>query len=232
VREISEGLNHNSLEYLIRPNLSIDEYESKISNNRAIVVGFFVLDEDPANDLSSFIDRSGYPVLDTEVSPHPTEEGYFVCWVEFRRDSNFPENFCKILKEVENLCKCKQWFFTCPGSKNKVGVSQENIKKYCILNPNNILDDVPDNLTEQDNFWKNAQVDYFYTTPEMVIFEKSGSKYYFKNLDYNKNLPIKPDNTNAIRLQKILGPEYGVYGSENGFLIEHDNQFRYIEESD
>ena len=59
---INEGLTMNALDGLITPMLSIDEYESKISDKRAIVVGFFVQEEDPANDLSNFIDRSSHPI--------------------------------------------------------------------------------------------------------------------------------------------------------------------------
>lgn len=226
--KLHEGLTENSLEFLIKSTLSVDEYESKISNNRAIVVGFFVLDEEPARDLSRFIDRSGYDVLDTEISPHPTEEGDFVCWVEFKRDEKFPEILCNLVKEVENLCKLTKWKFKCPKHSQKIPLSIENIKKYCLLNPEKILNPIPDDLMEQDKFWKHANVQHVYTTQKTVIFENLGQKLFFRNKPYNKNLAIDPGNTQAMRLQNMLGPAYSVYATSDGFIVESENQHRFI----
>ena len=74
--KLKEGMRENDLDDLVLPLITIDEYVSKIGDDKeVIVVGFFVEDEDPANDLSRFIDRSVTNILDTDVSPVPNEEG-------------------------------------------------------------------------------------------------------------------------------------------------------------
>ena len=78
---LNEGLRPDDLEDLVLPILSIDEYESKIEDD-GIVVGFYTQYKDPANDLNRFIQKSAIDILDSEVSPAPTEDGYFIVFVE------------------------------------------------------------------------------------------------------------------------------------------------------
>jgi hypothetical protein len=84
--KLIEGMQANDLDFLIMPLISIDEYESKIDDRRAVVIGFYVTDNDPASELSAFIEKGTVPVLDTEVSPAPTEDGYYMVFVEMDRN--------------------------------------------------------------------------------------------------------------------------------------------------
>jgi hypothetical protein len=128
----TEGLRRGDLNGMILPLLSIDEFSSKIDDRTVIVVAFYTFEEDPAHDLSNFIERSPQSVLDTDVSPAPTREGYYVTFVEIRRDSKFIPKLLKILNEVDNLTDVKQWQFTSqnlpPGKV--LPVSEENLKKW------------------------------------------------------------------------------------------------------
>ena len=133
--KINEGVKRKSLEHLIEPKISIDEYESKISDKRVIVVGFYCGDKDPANDLSMFIDSSSLPILDTEVSPAPTPTGHYVVWVEVARSKQFPEVVQNLLKEIDNLTDVESWKFVCPAQQNEQELDEKNLTKFLILDP-------------------------------------------------------------------------------------------------
>ena len=101
------GLKAGDLDDLVSNLISIDEFESKIDNEEAIVVGFKVDDKEPAQDLSRFIEKSTVDLMDTEVSPAPDTDGKYIVFVEFSRDKAFPHNLVSVLKSMENLTNIK-----------------------------------------------------------------------------------------------------------------------------
>lgn len=147
--ELKEGLTRNALQHLVLPLLSIDEYQSKISDKRVIVVAFFVREEDAAVDLSNFMDQSHYPILDTEVSPSPTPEGFYLVFLELQRNEEFPENLLSIIKEIENLVEIKSWDFDCAKDDGPFELTSANLKKHLVLDQDAIIE-VPDDLDDGD----------------------------------------------------------------------------------
>jgi len=107
--KLTEGLRRGDLNHMILPLISIDEFLSKIDDRTVIVVAFYAYEEDPAHDLSNFIERSPTNVLDTDVSPAPTREGYYVTFVEIKRDQKFISKLLKILAEVDNQSEAAFW---------------------------------------------------------------------------------------------------------------------------
>lgn len=131
------GLKPNDLDDLISKTISIDEFESKIDNEEAIVVGFKVDDKDPAYDLSRFIEKSAAEILDTEVSPAPDTDGKYVVFVEFSRNSKFTEELLDVLRSMENLSniKMEEYTFTTYKQKGEYPVTEENLCRKVRLKP-------------------------------------------------------------------------------------------------
>ena len=235
---ITEGLTRNALEHLVLPIISIDEFESKISDKRAIVVGFYVGDEDPATDLSNFIDKSSFPVLDTEISPAPTPEGQYVVFVEIQRSSQFPEIILELVSDINNLTSLESWSFQCPEHPEPIDLTEENIVNFVVLNQDDILE-IPDHMekdaenapiTESARFWANAPVDSFSIEKDMVILEKAGKRYNLKIVDASTNTTaIILDSEQARRLQTLLGPAYAVFGTPTGVLIENSGNHTFVQ---
>jgi hypothetical protein len=105
---LHEGLHSHDLADLVLPLISIDEFESKIGND-ALVIGFFVHDEDAANDLNRFIQKSPTLLLDTDVSPAPDAHGYFMVFVELLKNEQTAVNFDSLLAEVSPLTGIDEW---------------------------------------------------------------------------------------------------------------------------
>lgn len=126
---LSEGLREHDLDKLVIPLVSIDEFESKVDDD-LIVIGFFVKDSDPADDLNRFIQKSPVSLVDTEVSPAPNQDGYFVVFVEVMRDPSFYSKLTTILDEIENLVGIapEDWSFSCYGHDGIFQLTEEKVK--------------------------------------------------------------------------------------------------------
>jgi len=104
------GLRHLELNSMVIPLISIDEFEPKMgSTEEVIVVAFFCKDELPAVDLDEFIDKSVIEFLDSEVSPNPNENGYYLVFVEFKRQPNFWMKLYDLVKDIENVTDKLNW---------------------------------------------------------------------------------------------------------------------------
>jgi len=101
--KLTEGMRKGDLADLVLPLISVDEYESKISNKASVVFGWYVQDKDAANDLNRFIQKSAVSLLDTEVSPAPDQHGFFLVFVEFLDNDKLAENVKSILQDVSPL---------------------------------------------------------------------------------------------------------------------------------
>lgn len=128
--KLDEGLRPGDLEHLILPSISIDEFEPKSGQpDNVVVVGFFAQDQEPANDLATFIERGSHKILDTEVSPAPDEEGRYLVFVEMNRDSEMFYNTTKIVKDISKLVNVDEWEFKFHGSDRTIIVSATEIQK-------------------------------------------------------------------------------------------------------
>ena len=99
------SLQPGDLNDLVLPLIDIDSYNSKIDNQRAIVVAFQVTDKDPAYDLMKFIEGSNLALLDTEVSTAPSPEGYYIVFVEIARNSQFIDILEELMEQIANICE-------------------------------------------------------------------------------------------------------------------------------
>ena len=82
-QQINEGIQNNDLADLVKNTVSIDQYKSKLGKDEnVIVIAIEVLNKDPADDLSQFIE-SGHKILDVDVSTGPNEEGYYSVSVSY-----------------------------------------------------------------------------------------------------------------------------------------------------
>lgn len=109
---LSEGLRESDLVDLVSPVVSIDAFEPKSGKGKDVVVmAFRVSDEEPAQDLSSFIEKGVHELLDTEVSPTVDEDGMYLVFVEIKRDENLMNTVVGVLKDIDKLVNIPTWEF-------------------------------------------------------------------------------------------------------------------------
>ena len=107
--QIIEGVEHGDLQSLISSNISVAEFEPKTgTDDDVVVIGFFCKDEAPAEDIATFIEKSTVNILDTEVSPNPDENGFYLVFVEVENE-NLMQTVFELLDDVSRLTEIEEW---------------------------------------------------------------------------------------------------------------------------
>ena len=123
--QIKEGVEHGDLQSLVSSDVSVAEFEPKTgTEDDVVVIGFFCKDEAPANDIATFIEKSTVSILDTEVSPNPDENGFYLVFVEVENE-NLMKTVFELLDDVSRLTEIDDWsvdFYE--GSKITIGTKQ------------------------------------------------------------------------------------------------------------
>ena len=97
------SIQNNDLIDLIQSTFSVDQYKSKIGDDKNVVVlAFEVKDADPAKDLSQFIE-TGHNTIDVDVSPGPNKDGNYKVFVELERNSKLFDSIDNILKDITRV---------------------------------------------------------------------------------------------------------------------------------
>jgi maltodextrin utilization protein YvdJ len=99
-----EGLEQGDLKRLIHPELHVDEFKSKLGDDQDVVVLSFKVDnKEPANDLTSFIEKGYDWVIDADVSAGEMDDGSYIVFVELDRTAELAENIMKLMEDLFNL---------------------------------------------------------------------------------------------------------------------------------
>lgn len=133
---INEGLEQNDLKRLVRPELNIDEYKSKMGKDEDIVVlSFKVSGREPAEDIVNFIEKGYEWVLDADISSGELEDGDYLVFVECDREPEVADNVMSMLQELMNLTdqKLSDWSLQIRSNPTKIELSAENIRSHVPL---------------------------------------------------------------------------------------------------
>ena len=94
----------NSLKGTVLDQITIDEFTPKSGVSEEVaVVSFYAKDDEPAQDLNTYIQRGYIEVIDAEVSPNPDKDGNYLVFVEIERNQHFLDVFLRLVKDIENL---------------------------------------------------------------------------------------------------------------------------------
>lgn len=134
------SLKHGDLKNTILKKISIDEYEPKTGDSKDVmVVGISVTDKSPGLDLYKFLNNSIVEIRDVEVSPGPSNEGYYVVFFEIDRNKESLENIKKVIKEVERVSGKLNWTVTSSLTDSPILLDDINLSKYVQLTPGKFL---------------------------------------------------------------------------------------------
>jgi hypothetical protein len=228
---LNEGLRKGDLDGMILPMISIDEFDSKLDNVSVIVVAFFCQEEDPAHDLSNFIEKSPVGVLDTDVSPAPNRDGYYLTFVEMKRNKLFVPQLLKLIQEVNNLTNVHEWQFTSyklPKGKI-VELTADNINQYVETKAKS------EDRTEQlQEFFAHSSLSDFVLEQSHVYLHRAGVQHEYKLVDLLETAPVTAISfdehmiSQAIRLGRLLDGDYVVHAVLEGLLVENTQLGTYL----
>ena len=101
---VNEGLKAGDLEGVVSSKFSIDQFKSKMGEDRNILVLAFTVDgQAPAKDLERFAETGYKSVLDADATPGTLEDGKHRVFIEFARSPDVVQHILAFLEDLKNL---------------------------------------------------------------------------------------------------------------------------------
>ena len=134
--QISEGLKAGDLEGVVHKRFSVDQYKSKMGNDRNIMVLAFVVDSlAPAKDLERFAETGYKGVMDADATPGTMADGKHRVFIEFERKEGVDKEIHKFLEDLKKLTNIEQFEFTYHKRSVPFEASAKNIADVLPLTP-------------------------------------------------------------------------------------------------
>lgn len=104
MRKLLESLERNDLNRLLRDEIHIDQFKSKMGDDSdVIVLSFKIKDKEPALDLVDFIEKGYDWVLDGDLSSGEMSDGDYLVFVELARTPEAVEHILHLVSDITNL---------------------------------------------------------------------------------------------------------------------------------
>jgi hypothetical protein len=101
---LSEGLEQGDLKRLIHTEMHLDEFKSKLGQDKDVsVISFKARGKDPALDLVNFCEKGYDWVLDADASSGEMDDGDYIVFVEIERTKELPGRIMDMMKDIMNL---------------------------------------------------------------------------------------------------------------------------------
>jgi hypothetical protein len=224
-QQVKEGLRYADLRETILTEISIDLFQPKGGREEdIIVVAFECIDEPPAKDLEEYIRTGPIDILDSDLSPGPTEEGNYIVFCEFERDNKFPVKFVRLLNDIQHVVSNNKWQFKSFPNKTTVDLSPDSLLSEVLLDPTEYSNakDMHDKQAAAESFFhKDLARSHYISEEKLYIKLNQGPPlmFFIEAIDsvdnlfetqQLKNKPIKYDTPRILRLTKLFGPSYNV----------------------
>lgn len=232
--ELFEGLREGDLDDLVLPLVSLDEFETKLDDD-AIVVAFYVKDRGPARDLNRFIQKGSVELLDTDVSPAPNEDGYYLVFVELERNELFTERLIYMLEAMAGLTTIKKWRGNFFGYDGVYDVNEETLDEMLRLEPEGMEGEVENVAESLATFFQESELDNMEVQGRILHLHGLNEEFHLEIIDFGTFEELKEHNpvleqglrldeqaqANVRDLRRLLGDHWIVEHLKEHVLISH-----------
>lgn len=242
--KLFEGLRAGDLSEYVFEVFTIDQYRSKMGEDRDILVlGFRVKEKHPAIDLMEFIEKGYNFVLDADMSPGEEHTGDYQVFVEIERTPKLKEQLEELIEGISQITNNYDWKFKYQKEPGTIEFNEETV-----------LTKIP--LTKEDYDkkvlgFKNADVREFFNQGAVDVMVDENSEITFKRPyagdvkakfiaigDYKNVKEVLPgaldisesSQSQVFFLNKFLG-NYDINKIGNKFLIRNGDQAIIIEKN-
>lgn len=232
------GLHKGDLKHLVYDIFEIDSYQSKMGDDKDIVVcSFVVQDKDPATDLVNFIEK-GYPfVLDADVSAGEMSDGMYRVFVEMERNKDVPNNIMEMLYGVKNLTEIERFKFRYYKNFKSVEANEQTLEETIPLDSESYYNVVNEsNLSNYKNFFSQSYLDGIDLIGESLkLYKTYAEPVNLKVVDFGDN--VKPEGTiqltpqaisECLYLTKYAG-DYNITKYSDKFVFENSGNTLIVE---
>ena len=125
---VKEGLKAGDLDGVVSKRFSVDQFKSKMGEDRNIMVLAFTVDGmAPAKDLERFAETGYKEVLDADATPGTLEDGKHGVFIEFARTEKVDQHIRKFLDDLKNLTNIDIFEFTYHKNVTPFEASAKNL---------------------------------------------------------------------------------------------------------
>jgi len=161
---LKEGLKAGDLEGVVGKRFSVDQFKSKMGEDRNITVLAFTVDgQAPAKDLERFAETGYKEVLDADATPGSLEDGKHRVFVEFARTEQVDQHIRRFLDDLSKLTNIEIFEFTYHKDVTPFEASAKNLAE--------ILPRTPEAYTQKTNAMKLGELKTFFDKFQMMEFK-------------------------------------------------------------
>ena len=235
---VKEGLKAGDLDGIVSKRFSVDQFKSKMGEDRNIMVLSFTVDGmAPAKDLERFAETGYKEVLDADATPGTLEDGKHRVFVEFARVEAVDQHVRKFLDDLKKLTNIETFEFTYHKNATPFEASAKNLSDILPRTPEAYAQKINGmKLEETQTFFDRFQMMEFKLDNNIVSIKKQGSHETLKfelhafgstNLIMNEVKAFKLDESamsECMYLTKYFGPYQITKTTEDRFIFSKDGQ--------
>jgi len=159
--QVNEGLQAGDLEGVISSRFSIDQYKSKMGEDRNIMVLAFTADSlAPAKDLERFAETGYKDVLDADSTPGTLADGKHRVFVEFARQEGVVKSILNFLEDLKKLTKIDEFQYTYHKGENPTIVSDATLSE--------MIPTTPEAYEQKVNEMKVGEAKHFFDKYDLI----------------------------------------------------------------
>ena len=173
---LKEGLKAGDLDGVVSKRFSVDQFKSKMGNDRNIMVLAFTVDSQaPAKDLERFAETGYKEVLDADSTPGTLEDGKHRVFIEFARVEQVNQHISRFLDDLSKLTNIETFEFTYHKRTEPFEASAKNLS--------DILPRTPEAYTQKINSLRLGEVKDFFDKFQMMEFKLDNNLVTIKKQD-------------------------------------------------
>ena len=236
--QVNEGLKAGDLEGVVEKRFSVDQYKSKMGEDKDICVLSFVCSSAPgAKDLENFCEKGYKKVMDADATPGTMSDGKFRVFVELPREDGLAQVINELLDDLKKLTNIKNFEFTYHKNELAHEASKENLSNVIPATADAYNQKIAGlKLGEIHGFFDKFQLLEFKLDNNIIAVKKQGSNEALKFelheygptqmiLKETKAFKIDADSmAECLFLTKYFGPYHITKTYENKFIFSKGNQ--------
>jgi hypothetical protein len=234
---VNEGLKAGDLDGVVSKRFSVDQFKSKMGDDKNIMVLAFTVDGmAPAKDLERFAETGYKEVLDADATPGTLEDGKHRVFVEFARVEAVDQHIRKFLDDLSKLTNIETFEFTYHKRTVPFEASAKNLA--------DVLPRTPEAYNQKINSLKLGEIKDFFDRFQMMEFKLDNNMVQIKkqnadtlkfelhafgstNMIMNEIRAFKLDESamsECMYLTKYFGPYQITKTTEDRFIFSKDGQ--------
>ena len=236
--QVNEGLKAGDLEGIVEKRFTVDQYKSKMGEDRNICVLAFVCSGAAgAKDLENFAEKGYKKVLDADATPGTMTDGKHRVFIEFPREEGLDRYIGEFIDDLKKLTNIKNFEFTYHKNEIPIEANRENLSTS-IPNTADAYDQKITGLKlgEIHSFFDKFQLLEFKLENNIIAVTKKGSREQlrFELHEYGPTQQILKETrafkidaesmSECLFLTKYFGPYNITKTYENRFIFSKGNQ--------